>query len=442
LIINKGNMNELKEEKQKANELRKEGHYQEALFLYRKLWEQTRDKFDGTGLLHCLRKLELFDEALPFADELIREFIDFDWARNEAIWTYIHGIMGRFTESHPHEEILKTAEKIIELKPDNLATKLVIFKVLKSAKSFNNWQSVNEWVVKIEPSSLSAEPRKDELVRGGWSDQALWYNYRIRGLIEKGDKNKAIRIVDEIVDRFPKQRKYFMRLKALANHLIGNLSESENIYHDLCDGSMPDWWLLHEYARVVKDIGQREDALKLMYQAARGQGKLESKVSLLLDIGLLCKEMGKYQEARTHIFLYKCIREEKGWNIPEQVVEDISELNRTIGNDSVPSGLKEALRICQTEWSKTSGSIKEFRDYKRKVKNGLIGKVNLGPKDRPFCFIITKGKQSFFCNKSDLPAETIDGAQITFDAIPSFDKKKNQESWKAKNIRLFNDAEQ
>jgi MoaA/NifB/PqqE/SkfB family radical SAM enzyme len=33
--------------------------------------------------------------------------------------------------------------------------------------------------------------------------------------------------------------------------------------------------------------------------------------------------------------------------------------------------------------------------------------------------------------KSDLPKEITDGATLIFDAIPSFDKKKNKESWKA-----------
>jgi hypothetical protein len=46
-----------------------------------------------------------------------------------------------------------------------------------------------------------------------------------------------------------------------------------------------------------------------------------------------------------------------------------------------------------------------------------------------------KDEQSFFCYKSDLPPDITDGNEVTFDAIPSFDKKKNKESWKASNIR-------
>ena len=33
------------------------------LLLYRSLWKETGDKFDGAGLLHCFRKLELFNDS-------------------------------------------------------------------------------------------------------------------------------------------------------------------------------------------------------------------------------------------------------------------------------------------------------------------------------------------------------------------------------------------
>jgi len=65
----------------------------------------------------------------------------------------------------------------------------------------------------------------------------------------------------------------------------------------------------------------------------------------------------------------------------------------------------------------------------------MVGKVSLGLRDLPFCFINSKDGQSFFCSKTDLPPDVREGGELVFDAIPSFDKKKNQESWKASNIR-------
>ncbi|MGB8706575.1 MAG: hypothetical protein WCD72_01300 [Dehalococcoidia bacterium] len=429
-------MIDLTEQKQKANEFRKAGNHKEALLIYRNLWEEPGDKFDGAGLLHCLRKLELFDEAIVLADELIVKYPGFDWCRNEVIWTYIQGILDKFNEEEPLEKVVEIAKRIMSLNPDGLAAKMIVFKVLKSAKSSNHWETVNEWVVKIDPGSLSTKSMTDDSGREGWSDQSLWYNYRINGLIEKGDAKEAINTVDEILVRFPKQQKFFLRLKALANHLLGNLPESEKIYQNLCSGYKPDWWMLYEYAKVVRDIGRREDALKLMYQAASGHLKLESMVSLFVDIGMLCKELGKYKEARAHLVLCKYVRDEKGWTVPESIINTVNDLNKIIGNKE-PSSLKEALSICRTEWSKLVGEENDLKNLsykKRKVRKGLVGKVSLGRSDHPFCFIIAKDEQSFFCYKSDLPPDIIDEDEVTFDAIPSFDKKKNKESWKASNI--------
>lgn len=194
-------MNNLTEKKQKANELRKSGNYEEALPIYRDLWKETGDKFDGAGLLHCLRKLKLLEEALILADELIFKYPDFNWCRNEVIWTYIYGKLNKLGETEPLEEVVQTAQKIYNFNPDGLAAKMIVFKVLKSAKASKDWGIVNDWIVKLNPKSLSTEQMVDSSGREGWSDQSLWYNYRINGLLEKENQNEAIALVDEISER-------------------------------------------------------------------------------------------------------------------------------------------------------------------------------------------------------------------------------------------------
>ena len=59
----------------------------------------------------------------------------------------------------------------------------------------------------------------------------------------------------------------------------------------------------------------------------------------------------------------------------------------------------------------------------------------MGHAERSFCFITAEGGQSYFCLKADLPKGIADGANLVFDAVPSFDKKKNKEAWKAVNVR-------
>lgn len=433
-------MTNLTEQKQKANEYRKTGRFKEALQLYRNLWMQTGDKFDGAGLLHCLRKLELFEEAIVLADELIAKYPDFDWCRNEVIWTYIYGKLNKLEEGEYLEDIEQVAQKIMDLNPEILAAKMVVFKVLKSAKSSGDWKTVDKWVIKLDPEALSTEPMTDSSGREGWSNQSLWYNYRIKSLIETGSRNEAIALVDKVLERFPKQRKFFLRLKALAYFKLGNLTEAEKIYQDLCSGYKPDWWLLHEYAKIVRATGQKENALRLMFKAANSQSKLETMVSLFEDIGKLCKEIGKNEEALNHLVLCKNIRYEKHWSVSDSVLNSIIELNELIADYTEPSSTKEALRVCQNYWKNSLGDESNSRGKsydKRTIRKGLTGILNLGKDNHPFCFIIAENNDSFFCFKSDLPHIVKDGDRVAFDAIPSFDKKKNKESWKASNIKYY-----
>lgn len=200
-------MTNIREQKEKANEFRKAGRFEKALPMYRNLWKETGDNFDGAGLLHCLRKLELFGEAISFAQELIVKHPKFDWCRNEVIWTLISGVLYKLEENEPLEKVVETAQKIMDMNPRGLAAKMVVFKVLKSAKDYNDWETINEWVVKIDPNLLSTEPMTDSSGRKGWCDQSLWYNYRINGLVKQGgkkEKEEAINTVDEILERFPK----------------------------------------------------------------------------------------------------------------------------------------------------------------------------------------------------------------------------------------------
>ncbi len=430
-------MTNIYELKQKANSLRKAGNFEESLIIYRYLWEEKGDKFDGAGLLHCLRKLELFDEAIIFAEELINIYSDFDWCRNEVIWTYISGKLVKLEESE-QEKVLQTANLIMDLNPDGLAAKIVVFKVLKSAKTSNDLETINEWVIKINPNSLSTIPIKDRSGKEGWNDQSIWYNYRIKGFIESGKPNEAIDLIDEILERFPKQQKFFLRLKALSYSHLGNLIEAEAVYSNLCSGRRTDWWLLHEYSKVVLDLGKKDDALKLMYQAASSNSKINLMVTLFEDIGILCKEMGMNDEALAHLILSKKIREENSWSIKDIILGNIDELNQICDNNIELDSSKEAWVNCKRFWgdSADSGSFStNFTQKKREIRKEKSGKVSLGFIDRPFFFINAEDGESFFGFKTDLPPDIEDGDRVVFDAIPSFDKKKNKESWKASNIR-------
>ena len=84
------------------------------------------------------------------------------------------------------------------------------------------------------------------------------------------------------------------------------------------------------------------------------------------------------------------------------------------------------------------GAEKDFpraRSDNRRTRSRLTGRIVAGFSDKSFCFIAVEGEQSIFCHKSELPSGVSDGDEVIFDARPSYDKKKGQESWKASNVR-------
>lgn len=415
-----------------AIRLRQEKKYEEALSLYERSWLETGDQYDGAGLLSCLRKLKQYDKAILLADEIVKKFPDFQWGKNEAIWTYIEGKLYKLEDDAQPDRVIEIASDIMRLKPEGVAAKIVVFRVLKTAKAAGDWKTVDEWANKLRPEALSNDPMTDDEGREGWSDQSLWYNYKARAIVETDKAEEVIQFIDEVINKFPRQKKFFLRLKAMSLHKLNQLDKAQEIYKSLCDARRPDWWLLHEYARVLNDRGEKKDAFKIMCQAAVSHKKLDAMVTLFKEMGLLCKEAGRMKEARAHLLLSSLIRTEQGWSIPESLSNTIAELNSVLNNENAPSNIREALNHCRETWNNILGVKTDHTSLThRKPKRGLIGKILLGKPEVSFCFIHGSDNETYFCYKSDLPAGIADGAAVSFTAAPSFDKKKNVESWKA-----------
>ena len=425
----------------RATEHRKNGELEKALPLYRELSKDETDSYSAAGLLHCLRKLHLFDEALPLCRRASQKHMLPDWYRKEVIWTLIQGKLNTMDNTAPIQEVVSVAKSILALEPrDYSARWRTVRPVLKTAGAHKKWDIVFEWTEKVTPDELSAEPMKDDRGRDGWCEQALWYNYRIRSMIEVGDKEQAVKLAIEAAKIFPRQAKFFKRLEALAQLRLGRFAEAELLYGKLTSGGRTDWWVLKEYGQALRELGKFQDALAAMSKAALSNGKVEALVSLFSDIGFLCRQTDLKQDARNHLLLSKHVREKHGWAVSQAICVEITELNQELSDLSGPEDFDGVLAECQRFWRRTVGAQYDSREpslKSRAVKRMLKGKLKLGPPERPYCFLHSDARASYFCLKSDLPNGVTDGVTLQFDAMPSFDKKKNQESWKAINVRTM-----
>jgi hypothetical protein len=118
----------------RANELRKNGKLAEALPLYRELLKDDADSYSAAGLLHCLRKLHLFDEALSLSTPASQKHMLLDWYRMEVIWILIQGKLREMDDTASVAEVVSVAKSILALEPKDYSARWrTVHPVLKKA---------------------------------------------------------------------------------------------------------------------------------------------------------------------------------------------------------------------------------------------------------------------------------------------------------------------
>lgn len=418
--------------KESATSHRKNGNYTEAITLYEKLWFQSQDAYDGTGLLNCYRKTEVFDKAIPLARELFLQHMNIEWTAREVCWTIVQAKIQTFDESSSLDEISRAAETILKYSPDFLAKKIAVFAVLKWAKKKDNWKTIGNWIDKVKVDDLSLEPINLYENKKGWSDKCLWYNYKINYLLTQSEFENAKSLSLHASTLCPKQQFFFLRLQAQALRGMGLMEDATAVYAKLCDKPKVDWWLLHEYGNILKENGNTIKSLKILCKAALANKKRNLMVTLFSDIGDLCLKDNDLSMARYHYYLEKFVREDNNWFLPDTLKTIISSLDDNLGTATSPTSQQKAFASCKVFWQASS-------DYSNKCNNthnmsNLIGEIVI-PKDKPFCFVNTREGLSAICFPKDISDDIIHGDAVIFDITPSFDRKKDRDSWKAINIK-------
>ncbi|WP_291870403.1 hypothetical protein, partial [Maribacter sp.] len=330
--------------------------------------------------------------------------------------------------------VVNITNSILVMKPEIIAYNFVVFKVVKTAKKNRDWVIMNNWLVKIDSEKL----KNDSEVKGNWTDKELWFYYKAVGLIAVGDFEKGLGFINNVKGEFRSKSKFFDRLSAKAQIAQQNLESGEKIYEKLTRNDRVDWWILHEYGKLLIKNDKAIEGFKMLVRAAIAPGPLVNKISLIYDLAEEFEKQNKLKETLFHLLLVKLIREENRWFVSDQLKKRTDKLKETIEHVNVSNKVKDIFKACKDIWRDLG--VGKGVNNSRKIMNSKIlnGFVKLGDPTKPFCFI-KSGKESFFCSKSELPKSINEGQRINFQLIKAFDKKKNKESVKATNISIVKD---
>lgn len=152
-------MSTIQELRQKADELKKKEDFENALPLFREIWEREKSEWNGYYFAQCLRKTDNFVEARQLQHEIKNSFPSFRPIHNEELWLdYSEKI-----KDWQNPDILSDAEDLLSKtdKYDKYTGSIFNKTVLSVVKhlTFNDDNSTAlEWLEKLDFSVLSTTP--------------------------------------------------------------------------------------------------------------------------------------------------------------------------------------------------------------------------------------------------------------------------------------------
>lgn len=268
----------------------------------------------------------------------------------------------------------------------------LILKVEKN-KLNKNWNFINNFCNFFNPEILSLECGTME-IRGKLtefaSDKENWYATKSKALFELNNFQECYEISKlalEYIDNFHYNNDlWFARRIALSKKELGNIDEAieelEKIYR-----KKREWFIKKELAELYFESNNIEKSFKYAIEAIckNGFSKLEFKIGLILLLANIFKSYNKKEFtvfANKHFLLLKIIREEHGWKIPEELQNELNQINMENMNlSTIKNDLIEYWKSFEVKTTNNSpknrenilqGYIKRILNDNEQGKNGFI----------------------------------------------------------------------
>lgn len=425
--------------KKQATDFRKAKNYEQALTLYKQLWEEYREdcnEWEGWGYAFCLKHLKEYQKALEVCREVYPLNREFDNIKGVYAWCiYYTEIVVEKVNDEP--KFFKAGEGILNLsKQDDQYSPytLTVFKILEylNDKAIYPTDKVLEWTEKLNFEILDDKPFSFTDNEGKTRELApkkeQYFMWRTKALLEKGLFNQCIELSQKALDAFENfhysNEIWFARRISLSYKGLGQPEIALEQLKSLLKRKN-EWFIHKEIAEIYFEQGNNEQALKFAIDSALGFGDADKKLNVYKLLSEILISTNQNEEAKKHIeFMYQ-IRKANEFKIDNDLQNLISKFQidttKTINLRDFERELKQLWeKLKFSDQTQLTGTIKSI------LPNGKAG------------FIETENKKSYYFQLRSFkakPALAKVGQKVTFFLEEGFDTKKNQKTENAVNVR-------
>jgi len=407
-----------------AEAYRRAGDFEKAGPYFCEQWKETNRAAAGWRYAFCLRKAGHAEAALRVAYKVVQAYPEEKPAIQEKVWALYEARLKPAIESQRPQQVIQIADEMVQAGADSFALKVAVFAGFKAAKEGRQWEKILEWCQQLPAQELSTAPRKFG-DRKSLSDRERYYYACIKAMMELKRFEEALTACESALVDFPRNQDY-ARWQAQCLAALGDLEPALQILSRLYQGGRARWYILVDYARLLLQQEQLEQAWEIALEATRAPVEDTHKLGLYELMSRIALRQGREQAASDHLGLCLAVRASQGW--PKTSALEELELQLCHLQDRWepvdPTHWKDRAML---HWGLTPAA--PVRDHRK-----LQGVVEQFMLNRNYCFLLSEG-QRYYTFVKDVPQSCRrDGAKVQFRTTPHYDPKKKTESQRAVQI--------
>ncbi len=424
-------MNKLQEE---AKRLRDANDFKGASNIYKKLYDDSADKWDGWGLALCFNKLKKYKEALLLSEKIYQEHPDFNFIKSTYALSLFMERIKQSSSSFDSKNLEKNLNMILHLEEDGrYFSGAAALETVDYFSKNNNWEKVYEISSKIDPNILSIESVKWE-GKIFPSDREKWYLKITKACASLEKWIDCMNIAKKGLEDFPDVI-WLKRSYALSYGNNGNIKEAIKLLEDLLY-QKKDWFMYRDIARMHKKDSNLIEEKKYLIEGcftSRGVSDPRFRWKMYYDLGCNLLKSGDTEYGKLHIQLAYAAKKEAEWPIGEDLHKIMTKHDI---EEQFEKSAKQFIKELSVFW--------EQQKYKNKKKE--VGKIkiilNSGNKEGKIfgSGFIKKAEedQNYYFTFKDFKYKDRKlikvGLEVVFYIEKSFDYSKGEKSEKAVNI--------